>query len=101
MPLLGDENLLTVLLRNLLDNAVRYAPRARGDAADRRGPLEVENEGEPLSGDQVTRLGERFYRPAGSRKAAAAWACRSCGASPRSTDWRWSSRRRRAGAACA
>jgi two-component system, OmpR family, sensor histidine kinase QseC len=70
MPLLGDENLLTVLLRNLLDNAVRYAPR--GTAVTLRiaeDHIEVENEGEPLSSEQVTRLGERFYRPAGQQES--------------------------------
>jgi two-component system sensor histidine kinase QseC len=69
MPLLGDEHLLTVLLRNLLDNAVRYAPR--GTAVTLRiaeEHLEVENQGEPLSPEQLLRLGERFYRPAGQHE---------------------------------
>ena len=66
MPLLGDPHLLTVLLRNLLDNAVRYATTA-SVVTLRIGQeqLEVENEGDPLSADQLARLGERFYRPAG------------------------------------
>lgn len=70
MPLLGDEHLLTVLLRNLLDNAVRYAPR--GTAVTLRigeEQLEVENDGEPLSPEQVARLGERFYRPVGQQES--------------------------------
>ena len=70
MPLLGDENLLTVLLRNLLDNAVRYAPR--GTAVTLRVAeehIEVENEGESLSTEQLLRLGERFYRPAGQQES--------------------------------
>ncbi|CAN7737179.1 ATP-binding protein [Variovorax sp. LjRoot175] len=69
MPLLGDEHLLTVLLRNLLDNAVRYAPR--GTAVTLRvaeEQLEMENEGESLSPEQLLRLGERFYRPAGQQE---------------------------------
>jgi len=65
-PLLGDAHLLTVLLRNLLDNAVRYAPRGSIArlifAAD---SLTVENDGEPLGAEQLARLGERFYRPEG------------------------------------
>jgi two-component system sensor histidine kinase QseC len=66
LPLRGDMALLTVLLRNLLDNAVRYAP-AGGTVTLRFGEhaLEVENDAEPLSDAQLARLGERFYRPEG------------------------------------
>lgn len=66
MPLLGDEHLLGVLLRNLLDNAVRYAPTG-STVTLRIGEvqLDVENEGQPLSAEQLARLGERYYRPAG------------------------------------
>lgn len=70
MPLLGDAHLLTVLLRNLLDNAMRYAPR--GTAVTLRigeDQLEVENEGTPLSTEQLARLGERYYRPAGQQES--------------------------------
>ena len=35
MPLMGDEHLLTVLLLNLIDNAVRYAPAGTHGAARR------------------------------------------------------------------
>lgn len=66
LPLLGDAALLAVLLRNLLDNAVRYAPA--GSAVLLRfgeSRLEVENDGEPLADEQLARLGERFYRPDG------------------------------------
>jgi len=66
MPLLGDEHLITVLLRNLLDNAVRYAPT--GTAVTLRigrEQLELENEGPSLSTEQLARMGERFYRPDG------------------------------------
>jgi two-component system sensor histidine kinase QseC len=69
-PLLGDPHLLTVLLRNLLDNAVRYAPR--GSVARLifgADSLTVENEGEPLGAEQLGRLGERFYRPGGQQES--------------------------------
>lgn len=69
MPLLGNEHLLTVLLRNLLDNAVRYAPA--GSAVTLRigqDSIEVENAGPPLSDEQMARLGERFYRPDGQQE---------------------------------
>jgi len=66
LPLRGDMALLTVLLRNLIDNAVRYAP-AGSTVLLRFGEqsLEVENDAEPLSDAQLARLGERFYRPDG------------------------------------
>jgi two-component system sensor histidine kinase QseC len=67
LPLQGDEALLTVLLRNLLDNAVRYAPA--GSAVQLRfdeSHLEVDNDAEPLGDEQLARLGERFHRPDGN-----------------------------------
>ena len=67
LPLQGDEALLTVLLRNLLDNAVRYAPL--GTAVQLRfgeAQLEVENDAEPIGDEQLARLGERFHRPDGN-----------------------------------
>jgi two-component system sensor histidine kinase QseC len=61
--LAGDPDLLAVLLRNLLDNAVRYAP-AGSSVLLRFGPagLSVENDGAPLSAEALARLGERFHR---------------------------------------
>lgn len=59
----GNADLLAVLLRNLLDNAVRYAP---ADSAVTlrfaRDGLRVENEGPPLPDDIVAHLGDRFHR---------------------------------------
>lgn len=65
LPLRGDPGLVAVLLRNLLDNAVRYAP---ADSAvtlrfGARG-FTVENDGEPLPAETLARLGERFHRHA-------------------------------------
>ena len=68
-PLHGDASLLAVLLRNLLDNAVRYAPE--GGAASLRftaAGLSVENDGAPLSAQTVAHLGERFHRPEGQQE---------------------------------
>ena len=62
----GDGQLLAVLLRNLLDNAVRYAPE--GSTVTLRftpTSLSVENAGLSLPAEQLQRLGERFYRPDG------------------------------------
>lgn len=70
LPLQGDPHLLTVLLRNLVDNAVRYAP-AGSTVALRMGMdgIEVENEGEPLPAPVLASLGERFRRAPGQAEA--------------------------------
>ncbi len=62
----GDAGLLTVLLRNLLDNAVRYAPE--GSTVTLRfmtRGLSVENAGPPLTPQVLARLGERYWRGEG------------------------------------
>lgn len=66
LPMQGDADLLTVLLRNLLDNAVRYAPQ--GTLVTLRfapNSLAVENDGTPLDAEQLASLGSRFHRPQG------------------------------------
>ena len=69
MPLMGDEHLLTVLLRNLIDNAVRYAPAGTGVTLRfTQETIEIVNDGPPLSSEQLSRLGERFYRPDGQQE---------------------------------
>ena len=58
---------------NLIDNAVRYASRGSlvrvTAGAEPSGwvTLQVANEGEPISPDEVPRLFERFYRRGTSR----------------------------------
>jgi two-component system, OmpR family, sensor histidine kinase QseC len=70
LPLQGDPPLLGVMLRNLMDNAVHYAPPHSAVSlrfeADR---LVVENGGAPLPPEQLARMGERFYRPPGQSHA--------------------------------
>ena len=70
----GDETLLTVLLRNLLDNALRYSPHgatvllslaAPGPAYPGRVRLTVEDSGPGLPAEVQEQLGRRFQRPAG------------------------------------
>jgi two-component system sensor histidine kinase QseC len=66
LPITGDDALLTLLLRNLVDNALRYTPPGTTVmvrlAADR---LTVEDDGPGLAPDVLARLGDRFFRPAG------------------------------------
>lgn len=66
LPLRGDEALVAVLLRNLLDNAVRYAPPGSQVVlrVDEQR-VAVENDGELPCPDRRDRLGERFFRPDG------------------------------------
>ena len=70
LPLQGDADLLTVLLRNLLDNAVRYADdgsTVTTCVSTRRGwPWKTTARRCP---DIRTRLGERFHRVAGQRES--------------------------------
>jgi two-component system sensor histidine kinase QseC len=67
----GNETLLAVLVRNLVDNAVRYSPpSARVKVAVQRQSgrlvLSVEDSGPGLAEADLRRLGERFFRVAGS-----------------------------------
>ena len=70
-PVDADETLLAVLLRNLIDNALRYSPagaRVRvAVAADDAGwRLAVEDSGPGLDEAARARLGERFFRVLGN-----------------------------------
>jgi len=67
----GNATLLVVLLRNLVDNALRYSPpgahvRVRVAGADGHVVLAVEDSGPGLAAADLRRLGERFFRVAGS-----------------------------------
>ena len=67
----GNETLLAVLVRNLVDNAVRYSPpaaRIRVAVQQQNGQvvLSVEDSGPGLNEADSTRLGERFFRVTGS-----------------------------------
>jgi len=69
--LLGNETLLMVLVRNLVDNAVRYSPpAAQIKVAVRRQNgqlvLSVQDSGPGLDEADIERLGERFFRVPGS-----------------------------------
>lgn len=66
LPLSGDQYLLTLLLRNLLDNAVRYSPdHATVSVRFDVDAIHVENPGAGVPSEQLERLGDRFFRGAG------------------------------------
>jgi two-component system, OmpR family, sensor histidine kinase QseC len=70
----ADEVLLGVLVRNLVDNALRYSPAgARVVVSVQPGPqstdgceLCVQDSGPGMSSESMQRLGERFFRVLGS-----------------------------------
>jgi len=70
LPLTGDEALLATLLRNLVDNAVRYSPpRALVAVRFTADSLVIEDRGPGLTEAQQARLGDRFHRPAGQAQS--------------------------------
>jgi len=67
----GDAALLGVMLRNLLDNAIRYTPaggqvRVRVTEAAGRATCEVEDTGPGIPAADRPRVFERFYRALGT-----------------------------------
>lgn len=70
----GDETLLTVLVRNLVDNAVRYSPpSARIEVRVACGAsgvrLSVEDGGPGMNDSDMWRLGGRFFRALGNSES--------------------------------
>ena len=73
VPVAMNASLLAVLLRNLLDNALRYSPdgaqvtlTVTGVGAQGGAVLTVEDSGPGLSDADVQRLGDRFFRVLGT-----------------------------------
>ncbi len=67
----ADDMLTGVLIRNLLDNALRYSPNGAKvslsvSTLGKHVVLQVDDSGPGLSEAEMARLGERFYRVLGS-----------------------------------
>jgi two-component system sensor histidine kinase QseC len=68
----GHSGLISLLLRNLLDNARRYAgPEAMIGVEIDGLSLTVADDGPGVDPDVLAHLGERFYRPPGQRQSGA------------------------------
>jgi two-component system sensor histidine kinase QseC len=70
-PIAGDTTLLTVLIRNLVDNAIRYSPRHAtvkvvATVLGARVQLRVDDSGPGMTVSHMQRVGERFFRVLGS-----------------------------------
>ncbi len=66
----GHPLLLSLMIRNLLENAIRYTPPgSRVDITLRAHVLLVEDNGPGIDENDLERLGERFWRPPGQEKS--------------------------------
>lgn len=69
LPVRGDPTLLGIMLRNLIDNAIRYSPAGTlvtlAFAPDR---ITVSDHGPGVAPALLPRLGDRFFRGAGQRE---------------------------------
>ena len=73
-PVKGNDLLIGVLVRNLLDNALRYSPdgaqiEARVEHRANTSTLTIEDAGPGMSEGDRARLGERFFRVLGHEQA--------------------------------
>jgi len=71
LRLRGESELLAVLLRNLIDNAIRYSPAdtqvaVRIEQTDGQAVLRVSDQGSGLPKEEQARVWQRFYRVMGS-----------------------------------
>lgn len=73
-PVRADPVKIEQVLFNMLMNAIRHAVpgsdirvRVEGEAGQERVRVAIENEGEPIPGDQLEHVWERFYRGERSR----------------------------------
>ncbi|MGB3749939.1 MAG: ATP-binding protein, partial [Arcobacteraceae bacterium] len=65
----GEEFMFSLLLRNLLDNAIRYNKKGTFIQINlKKNSLTIEDNGKGLSPQVLENIGERFIRPAGQKQ---------------------------------
>ena len=65
----GQPLLLSLMLRNLIDNAMRYCPKgSRIKVQLKKHKISVEDNGGGVEEADLAKLGQRFYRPAGQNE---------------------------------
>jgi two-component system sensor histidine kinase QseC len=70
-------SLLSLAMRNLVENAVAHSPEGRTVRVFADGAsLAVEDEGPGMADDDLARAADRFFRGPTKPASAAAWACR-------------------------
>lgn len=63
---LGVELFTSLLIRNLIDNALKYCPEGSTiTITENKNTIMFEDNGQGVDHETLERLGERFYRPAG------------------------------------
>jgi len=69
LPVNGDPALLGTMLRNLMDNAIRYSPAGTVvTLAFEPGRITVSDRGPGVAPELLGRLGDRFFRAAGQQE---------------------------------
>ena len=62
----GNSFLVSLMLRNLIDNAIKYSPKgAKIEIKLNHQTISVCNSGVRVDEEQLLKLGQRFYRPSG------------------------------------
>ena len=70
LPICGDHTLLTILIRNLLDNAICYSPEhSIINLTLNANSISITNPCNDIASENLKRLRERFFRPAGQESS--------------------------------
>ncbi|OZI60733.1 ATP-binding protein [Bordetella genomosp. 11] len=70
LPIAGDTDALVIMLRNVLDNAVRYGPRhSRVRLSFTASRIHVDDQGSGMPPEVLARIGDRFLRAAGNEES--------------------------------
>lgn len=69
LSLVGNSTLIGLMLRNLIDNAIRYCPPHSTITLEiQKNYIAVRDNGQGVAKENLTRLSERFFRPSGQKE---------------------------------